>query len=106
MVHHNKNICDRFSKFMNPFEAEIIILKYQMLRDLPLELTMPGFWGSFFAFWGILGVLMLFFCIFDPQRALPYQKIHLWEYFMKLSDKRCRPHPSSGTPKGEKYHRG
>ena len=63
----------------------------------------PTFVGVIlYYFEGILWVLMLKFCVFDPQKAPPYPKIHLPVYFTKLSDKWCRLHPSSRTPKGEK----
>ena len=62
----------------------------------------PTFWGSFFAIFGDFRGVNVKFCVFDPQKALPYPKRHLSVYFMKLSDKRCRLHPSSRTPKGEK----
>ena len=59
----------------------------------------PRFWGSFFAIFGDFRGVNVKFCVFDPQKALPYPKRHLLVYFMKLSDKRCRLHPSSRTQK-------
>ena len=52
------------------------------------------FGGSFFAIFGDFRGVNVKFCVFDPQKALPYPKRHLPVYFMKLSDKRCRLHPS------------
>ena len=60
----------------------------------------PTFWwGSFFAIFGDFRGVNVKFSVFDPQKALPYPKRHLPVYFMKLSDKRCRLHPSSRTQK-------
>ena len=59
----------------------------------------PTFWGSFFAIFGDFRGVNVKFSVFDPQKALPYPKRHLPVYFMKLSDKRCRLHPSWRTPK-------
>ena len=66
------------------------------------KFSVPRFWGSFFAIFGDFRGVNVKFCVFDPQKALPYPKRHLSVYFMKLSDKRCRLHPSSRTQKGEK----
>ena len=63
------------------------------------KFSVPRFWGSFFAIFGDFRGVNVKFCVFDPQKALPYPKRHLSVYFMKLSDKRCRLHPSSRTPK-------
>ena len=57
------------------------------------------FGGHFFAILGDFRGVNVKFCVFDPQKALPYPKRHLSVYFMKLSDKRCRLHPSSRTQK-------
>ena len=55
--------------------------------------------GHFFAILGDFRGVNVNFCVFDPQKALPYPKRHLSVYFMKLSDNRCRLHPSSRTQK-------
>jgi hypothetical protein len=60
------------------------------------NLKFPRFVGSF------LGDFMGFnvkFRVFEPQKVLPYPKRHLPVYFMKLTDKLCRLHPGSRTPK-------
>ena len=96
---------------MNLFEVVVGILISQLLRGLPLELTglrnakacfqCPAFLGGgiFFAIFGDFRGVNVKLSVFDPQKALPYPKRHLPVYFMKLSDKRCRLHPGSRTPK-------
>ena len=94
---------------MNLFEVVVRILISQLLRGSTPRADnakacfwwqiVPRFWGSFFAIFGDFRGVNVKFCVFDPQKALPYPKRHLSVYFMKLSDKRCRLHPSSRTPK-------
>ena len=62
--------------------------------------NVPRFFGGvIFAILGDFRGVNVKFSVFDPQKALPYPKIHLPVYFMKLSDKRCRLHPGSRTQK-------
>ena len=95
---------------MNPLEVVVRILISQLLRGSTpradnakacfwWQILVPRFWGSFFAIFGDFRGVNVKFCVFDPQKALPYPKRHLLVYFMKLSDKRCGLHPSSRTPK-------
>ena len=71
---------------MNLFEVVVRILISQLLRGLPLELTMQKpvfdgkfskshvFGGHFLLFLGDFRGVNVNFCVFDPQKALPYRK--------------------------------
>ena len=59
----------------------------------------PTFLGVIFCYFWVFWGVNVKFCVFDPQKALPYPKRHLPVYFMKLSDKRCPLHPSWRTQK-------
>ena len=70
---------------MNLLEVVVGILISQLLRGLPLELTMlkpvfdgkfssPTFWGSFLAIFAILGVLTLNLAFLTPKRHFLIRK--------------------------------